>query len=549
MADGDNSDLDALPPDQLKSLLVEKQLSIIEKDKRINVLNEQVCFLTERVHSLESTINNQSAAIAVLQKQFEDSHFQVSRKIKRLNGNKNQFPLPQTFNNQNDMVIGLNNTSENHMDQSTNQMDDDSISLIDENNSTSNAIADVVTNQTHSSAIPAIPLQSSQTGFASANSTFAAKPTSARRTTRHTMPVAGAPNDIGVLHDHSNTNDEITNGPWQFVNHKNKKDNKNKIPPIQLHFTKGGFNACHAALTRKFGPNQFTISPRGDGTGARIFPATLQQHSEMSDYLVSQAYDFHTFLTADQKRKCFMIRGITSEHGFNCEDIYDELLRAGFSDEVTVLEHITASMKAKQSHSLFKITVSSNFDERIFKSIRSLHGIAIRFERFVSGAITQCSRCQHYFHTAAACHRQYRCVKCIENHSPGQCNKSPESEPQCVNCNGYHTANNYQKCDYFKNNIQPVIHKRNKNSSDNTTITNQPKNNIVKNTKSSSGKSASVAGSSWSSTVKDNPGPIGGRSSRPAQGDAQSFETLCSLLVQMVEGQNKIISKLFNNVN
>lgn len=265
----------------------------------------------------------------------------------------------------------------------------------------------------------------------------------------------------------------------------------------------------------------------------------------MANFVETHGYDFHTFLTSAQKRKCFMIRGLSSDFGMDCDDIREELTRAGFPDEVTVLTHITGSMRAKQSPSLFKITVPGNFDERIFNSIRSINGVGIRFERFISGPVTQCSRCQFFFHTAAACHRPYRCVKCIENHEPGNCAKPAESEPQCVNCSGFHTANNYQKCDYFKDKIQPVINKRKSSSTDGNNIPNQPKSNIAKNP--GPGKSGAVVGGSWAFLFKTKHTDAG--RTRQRQSDGQSFEVLCGLLAQMVEGQNKIISKLFNNVN
>lgn len=59
-------------------------------------------------------------------------------------------------------------------------------------------------------------------------------------------------------------------------------------------------------------------------------------------------------------------------------------------------------------------------------------------------------------------------MKCIHEHPVGECTLDESAgEPQCVNCNGYHTANNYNKCEYFKTKIQPIINRRN------STTTNQ----------------------------------------------------------------------------
>lgn len=60
---------------------------------------------------------------------------------------------------------------------------------------------------------------------------------------------------------------------------------------------------------------------------------------------------------------------------------------------------------------------------------------------------TQCTRCQEWGHSATNCGKQYRCVKCIENHAPGQCkrkSRDDEGHPVCVNCKGEHAANSRQ---------------------------------------------------------------------------------------------------------
>ena len=47
------------------------------------------------------------------------------------------------------------------------------------------------------------------------------------------------------------------------------------------------------------------------------------------------------------------------------------------------------------------------------------------------------------------CGKQFKCVKCIETHEPGNCSrKTREGSPQCCNCNLFHAANS-KKCDHF----------------------------------------------------------------------------------------------------
>ena len=62
---------------------------------------------------------------------------------------------------------------------------------------------------------------------------------------------------------------------------------------------------------------------------------------------------------------------------------------------------------------------------------------------------TQCHRCQQYGHSSINCGKQYRCIKCIANHEPGQCTrKTREGSPQCCNCKLAH-ASNSKLCIFF----------------------------------------------------------------------------------------------------
>lgn len=252
-------------------------------------------------------------------------------------------------------------------------------------------------------------------------------------------------------------------GCWKFVSHKNKKLGKEKIPPIQVSYSKDGFSVLYQRLTRAIGANQFTLDPKGNGLGARIYPAGENQHLAITKLLADNGYEFHTYLTSANKRKCFIVRGINSSSGFTCSELCDELIRAGLPESSTVIKYETGHMRANSGGvHLYKVLVPALLDESIFKMVRSVFGIGVSFTKFVSKAITQCSNCQSYFHTAAACHRKHRCVKCISDHPFGQCpkNVSPDSKPQCINCAGFHTANNQVQCDYFIKTIQPIIAKK-----------------------------------------------------------------------------------------
>lgn len=187
------------------------------------------------------------------------------------------------------------------------------------------------------------------------------------------------PSPIPETHN-EDTNSIISddnNGTWLFADHRNNKQNKIKIPRIQIDFSKNGFSSLHSTLTRNIGKNNFTINAKGDGTGARIFSSDLMEHRNIVKFLQQHGYHFHTYIPADQKKKCFIIGGLNSQLGYDTTEIANELLRAGFPNTTQVLEHITGLYPANNGQSLYKIIVD------IFKQIRSLFGVGVKFERFI----------------------------------------------------------------------------------------------------------------------------------------------------------------------
>lgn len=62
----------------------------------------------------------------------------------------------------------------------------------------------------------------------------------------------------------------------------------------------------------------------------------------------------------------------------------------------------------------------------------------------------QCKRCQRFSHAATNCKLDYRCVKCNENHGPGDCGitKSIDNQEQlfCILCKAKGHPASYKGC-------------------------------------------------------------------------------------------------------
>lgn len=100
---------------------------------------------------------------------------------------------------------------------------------------------------------------------------------------------------------------------------------------------------------------------------------------------------------------------------------------------------------------LIQLKPGSNVAE-LLQQRRFLCQSNIIFERRKHTGVVQCKNCQHFRHTAKNCSRRFRCVKCTEEHRPGECpidifprDDPNRKKPTCVNCGKDHPAS-YRGC-------------------------------------------------------------------------------------------------------
>lgn len=270
-----------------------------------------------------------------------------------------------------------------------------------------------------------------------------------------------------AIDDMSTDDSNIDDCNWQHVSHKNKRINKTKIQPIQVDNVIN-ISSLHKVLFDNIGMNKFTINQLGSGTSVRIYANTMETHKTIIDCLKDAKIEFHSYLHSDEKKHCLLLKGIS---GIQMSSIRDELVRTGLPENIEISEFTTGFQRQHpeiKHKEIFKLVFPPNTDLSILKHINSIFGFQVKFEQLKTNGITQCRNCQSYFHSAARCFKPYKCVKCINQHSPGACsldtNDSNGAQPQCVNCNGYHTANDYEKCDYFKEKILPFVNRKSTDS-------------------------------------------------------------------------------------
>lgn len=373
-----------------------------------------------------------------------------------------------------------------------------------------------------------------------------------------------------VLSDHSdsqtcqetleneNVADAGQGNDWQFISHKNKKENNNKIQPIQVTIAEDGMKALYQTLTNNFGSNKFTVNQLKSKTSIRIYPASNTIAGDIMELLSQHKYEFHSYINDILKRKCFLIKGLNNFDNVN--EILDQLIKAGVPNNSTLVPFSTGFQRANPNvihNKFYKLIVNGDFDDRNLKNIKSVLGVSITFEKLKSNTVIQCHNCQQYFHTASMCYRKYRCVKCINDHEPGVCpkNKNDTLEPQCINCKGSHTANNYAKCEYYKSKIEPFIKRKTQinsaNSGNSTSIGNSPLGNSANKVNlpgPSTGSNKSFSDLFKSNNPKKNVSiqAISSNNNSESTNPNKFFENMFSIMSRMLENQEKMMNHLIN---
>lgn len=203
--------------------------------------------------------------------------------------------------------------------------------------------------------------------------------------------------------------------------------------------------------------------------------------------LAGSTNGFNSYAEKGCNRNALLLRGFRyGDDSTNIDPISGKLMEAGIAGIESITRFRSGHMKRNPDSTfapIHKIVPAHGTALESFANIKQICNFSIRIEKMKPSTIIQCHRCQRFAHTASLCAHQFRCVKRVEQHSPGQCprNKNPTTPPACINCRTAglqfegHTANDVRKCAYYNSlktsgsNTPPGSDsdKRNKNSSGN----------------------------------------------------------------------------------
>ncbi|GFT88414.1 uncharacterized protein TNCV_1294371 [Trichonephila clavipes] len=178
----------------------------------------------------------------------------------------------------------------------------------------------------------------------------------------------------------------------------------------------------------------------------KLYPSNIDQSRSLSHFLESDnQFQFYTVPIIENKPLKVVIKGLPRVT--LTEEITIDLEELGFT--VTSCTQMI-SKRTKLELPFFLITLPRNDFNLTIRQLTHLHYLRISVEGYSIRGVTQCYKCNNFYHTAANCFMQPRCIKCGKDHMTKDCSITERVDnPFCINCHVYgHTAC-YTKCPRF----------------------------------------------------------------------------------------------------
>ncbi|GFU70794.1 nucleic-acid-binding protein from transposon X-element [Trichonephila clavipes] len=203
------------------------------------------------------------------------------------------------------------------------------------------------------------------------------------------------------------------------------------------------------------------ISPlKQQGDYIQLFRKTEEEKGNLTKFLeLDKNYQFYVTQAKLNKPLKVVLKGLPRVT--LPEDIQIDLEALGYTI-ISCSQLI--SKRTKLELPFFLVTLPRNDKSSTIFDLIHLGYLQVRVEGYSINGVTQCYKCNNFFHTAANCFMKPRCLKCGKEHTTKECDITSRLEnPYCINCLQYGHSACYTKCPKFpKPNKGAPILNRNK---------------------------------------------------------------------------------------
>ena len=250
-------------------------------------------------------------------------------------------------------------------------------------------------------------------------------------------------NKFAELDEMNNT----SNDKSDFTEHaKQQKNSKVKPPPV---FTSDIDTRELIKALNEIDKKSFTIRHTGDNNHT-IRTTDIKIFEVLKKTLNNKKIKFFTYTPQHLKTKSVVLKHVSGN--LSPEELKAEIDSKN-QENVDIKKIVKFSPKFKPNEYYYIIILTNDSKISSLTKINNIAQQVPKWEPYKKKVIFQCHKCQEIGHSSKNCFKDYRCVKCLENHRYGEC-KLPKGQKTenvaCINCGEKGHPASYLGCPFLK---------------------------------------------------------------------------------------------------
>lgn len=193
-----------------------------------------------------------------------------------------------------------------------------------------------------------------------------------------------------------------------------------------------------------------TLKDIGNDT-TTVSVTQIEHFNKMKAFLENMHAKFYSYTPSHLKNKLQVLKGIKGD--FEEHDIMDEINGLELQDVKIIKISKIKLGRHDGAPTHFLVQLSSDSLPNSLTKLDRLACQRIHWEPYRKTKVFQCRNCQRVGHSSTNCRLGYRCVKCLNNHGPGECSvdkNASSAQAACINCGESGHPASYRGCKYLK---------------------------------------------------------------------------------------------------
>ena len=163
-----------------------------------------------------------------------------------------------------------------------------------------------------------------------------------------------------------------------------------------------------------------------------VYINNIDHYTNICTKLSEQKIQYYTYTPKHLKPKSILLKGIRGS--FEVEDIKNEIVDLKIPGiEITNLSKFIFDKNQPNKYHFFLQLSSDSKTAELFK-IKSIAYQRVKWEHLRKPDLFQCKNCQRLGHASKNCRLPFRCVKCAQTHTPGECSIKAQEDKPALKC-------------------------------------------------------------------------------------------------------------------